>query len=126
LGKSRCSGFTLIEILVALAIVAIALAAASRAVAVSTVSATEVKLRVLAGFVAENRMSELAAHGTWPAIGVLEGAERQAGVEFPWRIEVLSTPHPLFRRVEIRVSSPGDPSRELRRLIGVLPRETGK
>jgi general secretion pathway protein I len=126
LGASRCNGFTLIEVVVALAIVALALAAASRALALSTVSAGEVKLRVLAGFVAENRMSELAARGAWPAIGVVEGAERQAGAEFPWRMEVLSTPHPLFRRVEIRVASPDDPSRELRRVIGVLPREPAK
>lgn len=123
MGASRCSGFTLIEVLVALAIVAIALAAAGRAVALSSASATEVKLRVLAGFVAENRLSELAARRAWPALGVVEGSESQAGVEFPWRIEVLATPHAGFRRVEIRVASPNDRAHELRRLVGVLPRE---
>jgi len=122
---SRSSGFTLIEVVVALAIVAIALAAAARAVALSTSSATELKLRVLAGLVAENRMSELAARRAWPALGAFEGAERQAGLEFSWRVEVLSTPHPAFRRVDIRVASPDDPSRELRRVVGVLPREAG-
>src|SRR5262245_33317993 len=120
---SRSSGFTLIEGLVALAIVAIALAAAARASSLSSSAAGEVKLRVLAGLVAENRLSELAARRAWPALGAVEGTEQQAGIDFAWRVEVTSTPHPLFRRVEVHVLSPAEPGRELRRLIGVLPRE---
>lgn len=116
-------GFTLVEVLVALAILAIALAAASRSVALSTNSAMDHKLRVLAGFIAENRMSELAARRAWPGIGISEGLESQAGIEFRWRTEVLSTPHPWLRRVEIQVMDPNEPSHELRRVVGVLSRE---
>ena len=123
MAASRSSGFTLIEVLVALAIVAVALAAASRAVAVSTDSAAELKLRLLAGFVAENRLSELAARREWPAIGAYEGSEQQGGIEFAWHTRVLATPHPLFRRIEVRVGLAQDPAHELRRLVGVLPRE---
>ena len=72
-------GFTLVEVLVALAIVAVALAAASRSVALSTDSALEHKLRVLSGVVAENRMAEFAARRAWPGVGLTEGTERQAG-----------------------------------------------
>ena len=122
-GLLRGRGFTLVEVLVALAIVAIALAAASRSVALSTDSALDHKLRVLAGFVAENRMGELSARRAWPGLGVSEGAERQAGIEFRWRAEVLNTPHPRLRRVEIQVMDPNDASHELRRLVGVLARE---
>lgn len=107
----------------ALAIVAIALAAASRSVALATDSAQGYKLRVLAGVVAENRLAELAARRAWPGVGVTEGVERQAGLDFHWRAEVFATPHPLLRRVEIGVSGPEDPSHELQRLVGVLPRE---
>jgi general secretion pathway protein I len=109
--------------MVALAIVAIALAAASRSVALATDSAQGYKLRVLAGVVAENRMAELAARRAWPGVGVTEGVERQAGLDFHWRAEVFATPHPLLRRVEIGVSGPEGPAHELRRLVGVLPRE---
>ena len=102
---------------------AIALAAASRAVGLSTSSAAEVKLRVLAGFVAENLMGGLATARVWPGIGASEGSEQQAGVEFNWRVEVLATPNPDLRRVEIRVLGPGNPPHELRRLVGVLARD---
>lgn len=102
---------------------AIALAAASRSVALSSTSATELKLRVLAEFVAVNLMSGFAARGEWPVTGATEGTEQQAGVEFPWRVEVVSTPNPDLRRVEIRVLNPDGPPRELRRLVGVVARE---
>ena len=122
-GPPRGRGFTLVEVLVALAIVAVALAAAGRSVALSTNSALDHKLRVLAGFVAENRLGELSARRAWPGIGVAEGSESQAGIEFRWRTEVFATPHAQLRRVEIQVMDPLEPSHELRRLVGVLARE---
>jgi general secretion pathway protein I len=123
LAASRCNGFTLVEVLVALAIVAIALLASGRAASLSAGATLDLKLRLLAGFVAENRMSELAARRAWPAPGIYEGAEQQAGIDFAWRSTVSSTPHPAFRRVEIVVALPDKPSHELRRLVAVLPRE---
>lgn len=116
-------GFTLVEVLVALAIVAVALAAAARSVSVSTESAASHRSRVLAGFVAENQLAEFVARRAWPAIGTTQGVERQAGLDFAWHAEVIGTPHPLLRRVEIRVMDPADPAHELRHLVGVLARE---
>ena len=124
MGGSAWRGFTLIEVLVALAIAAIALAAVSRSAALSSTSATEVKLRALAGFVAENRLGELDARRAWPPVGVTQGLERQAGLDFPWRIEVFATQHPLLRRVEVQVLDPSDSTHVLRTLVGVLPRES--
>lgn len=121
--NSSSRGFTLVEVLVALAILAIALAAASRSVALSTDSTAEHKKRVLAGLVAENRLGELVARRAWPGVGVTEGTERQAGLDFRWRAEVIATPHPGLRRVEIHVTEAADATRELRRLVGVLPRD---
>lgn len=121
--SSRQRAFTLVEVLVALAILAVALAAASRSVALSTDSAIEHKQRVLAGLVAENRLGELVARRAWPGVGVTEGTEKQAGVDLRWRAEVFATPHPGLRRVEIQVSDAADPTHELRKLVGILSRE---
>lgn len=120
----RSQGFTLLECLIALAIAAIALAAAGRATGLSAEVAGQVKLRVLAGVVAENRLSELAASRAWPAPGAYQGIEQQAGVAFAWRMQVSETPHPRFRRIEVLVTSADAPAQELRRLVAALPRES--
>ena len=57
-------------------------------------------------------------------MGVSQGLERQAGLDFPWRIEVFATQHPLLRRVEVQVLDPTDPTHVLRTLVGILPRES--
>ena len=53
----RTRAFTLIEVLVALAIVAVALAAGMRALAQSADGATSLKMRTLALWVAENPLA---------------------------------------------------------------------
>jgi general secretion pathway protein I len=116
-------GFTLVEVLVALAIVSIALMAALRAAGQGTTAVGELRLRLLAGWVAENRLAEHHARGDWLALGIGRGRQGQGGVEFAWREEVVPTPNPAFRRVDVFVSVPAEESRALARLTGfvVLP-----
>ena len=58
-------GFTLVEVLVALAIVSIALMAALRASGQATNASGELRLRLFAGWVAENRLAEHRARQDW-------------------------------------------------------------
>lgn len=105
----RAAGFTLIEVLVALAIVAIALLAALRAVAQSTTNVSELRGRLLAGWVAENLLAEHRALGEWIPLGIHRGKESQAGFEFAWRQEVVATPNQAFRRIDVFVyQGPGE------------------
>jgi general secretion pathway protein I len=114
------SGFTLVEVLVALAIVSIALMAALRAAGQGTSAAGELRLRVFAGWVAENRLAEHRARGDWLALGIARGTQRQGGIEFAWREEVIATPNAAFRRVDVFVSTPSEEPRSLARLTGFV------
>lgn len=120
--ERRCRrGFTLVEVLVALAIISVALLAALRAAGQATQAVDELRLRLFAGWVAQNRLAEHRARGDWLALGIRRGAQRQAGADFAWREEVIGTPNPAFRRVDVFVTAPATPSGDAR----VLARLTG-
>ena len=98
------AGFTLIEVMVALAIVAIALAAGSRAA--SAVVGTSQRLNdvVLAQWCADNQLTEMRLIDQLPAIGKATFACTQLGREFKGSVLVQTTPNPSFRRVDATVS----------------------
>jgi general secretion pathway protein I len=113
-------GFTLVEILVALAILAVALAAGMRAVAQAADGATLLKQRTLALWVAQNRLAAAQVAAPWPAPGAREGEALQAGTRFLWRENVSGTPNPSFRKIEITVADPGIPDYALARVAGYI------
>jgi general secretion pathway protein I len=115
-------GFTLIEILVALAILAVALAAAVRAAGVSVDTTTVVMERLLAGWVAQNRLAEYAVRPLWPEVGTRQGNVEQGGLQFVWRETVSGTPNPRFRRVDVQVFPARQPERVAARLVGYAVR----
>jgi general secretion pathway protein I len=117
---AKHSGFTLVEVLVALAVVSIALLAALRAAGQGTAAAGELRARLLAGWVAENVLAEHRARGDWLPLGIRRGSASEGGVEFAWREEVVATPNPAFRRLDVFVSAaPGD-ERALAHLSGFV------
>lgn len=116
----RSRGFTLIEILVALAIIAVALAAGMRALAQSTDSATALKARTLALWVAQNRLAAAQIATPWPALGNYQGNATQAGAQFQWREAVTITPNPAFRKIEISVMEPDRPEYQVAHLVGFI------
>jgi len=120
----RARGFTLLEILIALAILGIALSAATRAMGVSTDTAIALRQRTVAGWVAQNHMAELVAAHEYPAIGSRSGTATQGTRSFAWNENVRATDNPYFRRVEIQVFAGDDPDRVAYRLVGYLAQST--
>lgn len=124
-GARGAPGFTLLEVLVALAILAITLAAAARSSGTSILALEESRHRLLAGWVAENRLAEHQAIVSWPAFGLREGRDTMGNENFVWRETTASTPNVLFRRLEIVVAHEKSPDHVLARLNGYLVRPGG-
>lgn len=123
--NGKRGGFTLVEVLVALAIISIALLAALRVAGEGTNSVGELRGRLLAGWVAENLLAEQRARGDWPSPGILSGTQRQGGIDFVWREEVIATPNSAFRRVDVRVFAAPEGSRALSHITGFVVRPPG-
>jgi general secretion pathway protein I len=115
-------GFTLIEVLIALAIVAVALLAALRAVGAMAQNNAELRMRLLAQVSAENRIAELRVAHAFPPVGSRTVACPQGKLPLECVEETKGTPNPLFRRIEVRVYEGADRSRMFAELIGILPR----
>ncbi len=118
-------GFTLLEMLVALTVLAIALLAALRASSAGVQNTTEIRNRLLAGWVAQNRLAEHLARRDWLPIGVLRGDESQAGMRFGWEEKIVGTPNYQFRRIEIRVFAEQQPDQALATLSGFMVKPGG-
>ena len=116
----RSAGFTLIEVMVALAIVAISLAAGSRAA--SSVVDTSQRLSdvVLAQWCADNELVGLRVSGTLPPVGKTPFTCVQMGRNFKGTIKATPTPNPSFRRVDAIVAN--DDGRELLTISTVMTR----
>lgn len=122
----KLKGFTLIETLVALAILAVALGAAYRSVSFATDSADTMRERMLARWIAQNRLVEKQVAPTLPPLGRREGTAQQAGQEYVWRETVTTTPNPAFRKIEISVAHYAKPEYELARIVGYLVAGAGQ
>ena len=97
------SGFTLIEVLVALAIITISLAAAMRATSAAVTNSGEMQDRTLARWVGRNELARLQTQLSLPVPGRISGEVTQGDIGFSWDASVETTPNPNFRRVEILV-----------------------
>jgi general secretion pathway protein I len=113
-------GFTLLEVLVALFILAITMAAVSRTANSSIHHVEALRTRVIADWVAQNRMATHQARGDYPVPGIQTGEEAQAGQNYPWQEEVIATPNPTMRRIIVNVYAPDDAKHSLRELTGYL------
>lgn len=101
-------GFTLIEVLVALAIVAIALAAGVQASNALLHNAQRQSDTLLAQLCAENELIKMRLSRQMPGVGDSDFGCEQGGRSFGGTLSVFVAPNPNFRRVEAHVRDATD------------------
>lgn len=121
----RCRGFTLLEVMVALAIVSIGLIAAFNAVIQMAHSTTTLRERAFADWIAMNQLTELRVAGEFPDVGRFDGDVEFAGREWRWEASVSETGVEDLRRIDISVAYIEQPEDLVTLMTGFIGRGGG-
>lgn len=116
-------GFTLLEVLVALAVLAVAMGALIKGGADNAANAIYLRDKTFAQWVAQNQAIEMQLDTQWPALGTTKGEASMADQTWYWRAKVLETEDKNVRRLEMAVFA--DDEREggaLAHVVAFLPK----
>lgn len=115
-------GFTLIEVLVALAIIAVAMGAAMRATQVMLDNSRAIRDKTLALQAADNTLARLRLEQAFPRAGTQTMPCPQGALALRCEMEVRNSLNRNFRQVTVRVLDPGRNGAVLAELTGLLSR----
>ena len=118
LRRPTSAGFTLVEVLVALAIVAVSLISASQVGGSWVLNANRQWQYQLAQVCADNALIALRLSSQLPGLGERRVDCTQAQREMRVELTVRATPNPSFRRVEAQVFEDQTPLLRVQTVIG--------
>ena len=98
-------GFTLLEILIALAVLAVALGAIIKSSSDFTGSHAHLQARSMANWVARNVLVEFQLNGEWPRVGERKGTMDMGHLEWRWVARISQTEETRLRRIDVEVST---------------------
>jgi general secretion pathway protein I len=116
----QSTGFTLLEVLVALAIIAISLGAVLSTSGSQASSASYLKEKSIAHWVAMNQMTEVQIEKNITETGTREGSTEMAGVEWHWSQTTTKTIYENVFEIELRVYRDKKRENSLTRLAGYV------
>lgn len=108
--------------LVALVIVGTALGAGLRAMANLTQNSSSLRSSLLAGWSAENHLTQIRLAHTWPALGNRSVDCPQLELQFQCKEQVFSTANANFRRVDIAIHDAANPEQQIVKMTQVVSR----
>ena len=120
MGTAAQKGFTLLEVLVALVIVGTALGASLRAVGSLTQNSNGLRSAMMATWSAENRLVQIRLARTFPAVGKQTFDCPQGDLQLVCQEEVIASPNPRLRRVEVSVVDQTNPERRIIKLVQLV------
>lgn len=103
-------GFTLIEVLVALGIFGIAALSLIHIQSESVRASIALRDRTLATVIAENVLVERFGSNLESYQGRSTGIVEMAGESWTWSLDVAPTANPVIQRIDVEVSTQGDPT----------------
>jgi general secretion pathway protein I len=103
----RQQGFTLIEVMVALAIAALSLGAVAAAISQMVESATAMEQRTYASWIAQNKIAELRLANVLPEVSEDADEIEYANRQWMWRTTISETGVENLFRVDVDVSLAG-------------------
>lgn len=107
--RAEQRGFTLLEVVIAVAIVGIGMAAVFKGIGDTTHNVTELRDRSFAAWVADNRITEIRISGEMPSVEQTAGEVEFAGRRWHWVSKVSQTQVQGLRRIDVSVRRDGDP-----------------
>jgi general secretion pathway protein I len=99
----RHLGFTLLEVLIAMAVIALSLSALIYSASAEVNAASRDQQRTLAGYVASNVFAQIRLGERFPEPGERSGRETMGPYQFQWRARVQNTVESDLRRIDLRV-----------------------
>jgi general secretion pathway protein I len=118
--RRGCTGFTLIEVMVALVVAAFGMMAVHKMLNDYASTAVEVERRTLGSWIATNKLTELSIAPTWPSLGDYEEEVEFAGRQWRCEIEVSETEVANLRRVDVSVRLLSDPEHVVRKVSALI------
>jgi general secretion pathway protein I len=100
------AGFSLLEVVVAIAVFSLGALATLNVLSESGRNATADEAGLIAGIVAENRIAEAIAART-PPQGSGRGIERAMGRDWEWELAVSPSTEPRIMRIDVKVRQAG-------------------
>ena len=103
MNRQRLQGFTLLEVLIALAVLALAMGAAIKATSDYTNNQSYLRDRTLAIWVARNVLVEYQVRGEWLSVGERKGTREMGHQEWRWLTRISQTEESELRRLDVEV-----------------------
>lgn len=113
-------GFTLLEVLIALAVLAIALAAVLKTTQQQVENIGYLRDQTIAHWVASNVLNDIQLRETWLPVGKTQGKTLMATRNWNWTLQVTDTMDKELRRLDIQVRADTTETEPLARLTGFI------
>jgi general secretion pathway protein I len=123
--RRRASGFTLLEVLVALAIVSFGIIAAFNGIIQMAHSTARLQERAMGDWIAMNQISEIRLSGDFPDVSEFDGSVEFAGRPWRWQAKVSETGVTDLRRIDMSVAFEEAPDDVVTIVTGFVSRRSG-